>query len=86
MNSIPATQARQNFAKTIADCRDEPVVITDHGREVAVMMSPELAQLALAVLEDSHWLEEALKAKGAAGKNQTLEEVAKELGIELEQL
>lgn len=85
MNKISATLARQNFAQTVIDCRETPIEITDHGRPVAVMMHPELAQLALQVLEDSLLLEEALKSKArvkAGEKTYSLDEVAKELGIE----
>ncbi|MFM6963399.1 MAG: type II toxin-antitoxin system Phd/YefM family antitoxin [Micrococcales bacterium] len=86
MKKIPATQARQNFAQTLIDCRNEPQVITDHGRPVAVLMDHALAKLALDVLEDSLLLEQAIKAKKrieAGGKTYSLEEVAEELGIPL---
>lgn len=89
MNTIPATQARQNFAQTIIDCRSEPLTITDHGRPVAVMMDPVLAKLALQVLDDSYDIEMADKAMRrieAGGKTYSLVEVAEKLGIDIGQL
>ena len=89
MNKISATAARQNFAQTVSDCREEPVTITDHGREVAVMMHPKLAKVALAALEDAYDIKtasRALKRVKAGERTYSLEEVAKELGISLESI
>jgi hypothetical protein len=52
-------------------------------------MNAELAKLALQVLEDSYDIQEALKSSAevrAGGKTYTLEEVAAELGINLDEL
>lgn len=86
MNTITATNARQNWAKTIEDAKSEPVLLTDHGRPTVVVMSAELARLALQVLEDARDTEEGMKALEevqAGGKTFSLEEVAAELGLEL---
>lgn len=87
MNKISATAARQNFSDMIEKARDEPIMVTEHGREKAVMMHPELAKLALQVLEDAYDVEQATKAleRIDAGLERTysLGEVAAELGIEL---
>ena len=86
MNTITATNARQNWAKTIEDAKLEPVLLTDHGRPTVVVMSAELARLALQVLEDARDVEEGMKALEevqAGGKTFSLEEVAAELGLEL---
>jgi prevent-host-death family protein len=85
MNAITSTHARQNWADTVDRARDEPLIITDHGRETVVVMNAALAKLALQVLEDARDVEEATKAleRIDAGLDRTysLEEVAAELGI-----
>ena len=87
MNTVAATYARQNWAETIELAKSEPVTITDHSRPAVVMMNVELARLALQVLEDSRDLEEAVKALDrvkAGGPTISLEDLAADLGIELE--
>jgi prevent-host-death family protein len=86
MNKISSTTARQNWADTVEKARDEPIIITEHGRETVVVMDAELAKLALQVLEDAYDVEQATKALEEferTGISFTLEEVAAELGIEL---
>ena len=88
MNAISSTHARQNWADTVDRACDEPIIITDHGRETVVVMDAALAKLALQVLEDARDVEEATKAleRIDAGLDRTysLEEVAAELGIQLD--
>ena len=88
MNKISSTVARQNWADTVEKARDEPIIITEHGRETVVVMDAVLAKLALQVLEDAYDVEQATKAleRIDAGLDRTysLEEVAAELGIELD--
>ena len=87
MNTIASTVARQNWAETIEMAKLEPVTITDHSRPAVVMMNVELARLALQVLEDSRDQEEAFKAldRVQAGEPTiSLEDLAADLGIELE--
>ncbi|MEY4313223.1 MAG: hypothetical protein RLZZ319_732 [Actinomycetota bacterium] len=87
MNSVTSSHARQNWADTIDRARDEPIVITDHGRQTVVVMDAELAKLALQVLEDSRDIELAtkrLEEYRATGIGYTLDEVAAELGITLD--
>ena len=89
MNRIASTKARQNWAETIEEAKSEPILLTDHGRPAVVLMNAELARLALQVLEDSYDIQEALKSSAevrAGGKTYTLEEVAAELGINLDEL
>ena len=87
MNSITSTAARQNWADTVDRARNEPIIITDHGRETVVVMDAALAKLALQVLEDARDVEDATKALEEyerTGISYSLEEVAKELGITLD--
>ena len=89
MNSVASTYARQNWAETLELAKLEPVMITDHSRPAVVMMNAELARLALQALEDSRDIEDAYKAleRVKAGEPTfTLEEVAAELGIDLDSL
>jgi PHD/YefM family antitoxin component YafN of YafNO toxin-antitoxin module len=84
MNTITATNARQNWADTIESAKSQPVLLTDHGRPTVVMMNAELARLALQVLDDSYEMQQIEKALKAEGRSYTIEEVAAELGIELD--
>lgn len=87
MNAVTSTYARQNWADTVERARDEPIIITDHGRETVVVMDAALAKLALQVLEDARDVEEATKALeeySRTGISYSLDEVAKELGITLD--
>jgi len=89
MNRIASTKARQNWAETIEEAKSEPILLTDHGRPSVVLMNHELARLALQVLEDSYDIQEAQKASAevrAGGKTYSLEEVAAELGLTLDEL
>lgn len=87
MNTITSSHARQNWADTVERARDEPIVITDHGRHTVVVMDAELAKLALQVLEDSRDIELAMArlARIDAGEpTYTTEEVAAQLGLSLD--
>ncbi len=88
MNAVTSTHARQNWADTVEQARDEPIVITDHGRETVVVMDAALAKLALQVLEDARDVEEATKAleriDSGLDRTYTLEEIAAALGVKLE--
>ncbi|MEY3310055.1 MAG: hypothetical protein RL107_191 [Actinomycetota bacterium] len=84
MNSVTSSHARQNWAETVEAARNEPLIITDHGRPTVAVMDAALAKLALQVLEDSRDIEMALAslAKVEDGElTYTLDEVAAELGI-----
>jgi prevent-host-death family protein len=84
MNSVTSSHARQNWAETVEAARNEPLIITDHGRPTVAVMDAALAKLALQVLEDSRDIEMALAslAKVDGGEpTYTLTEVAAELGI-----
>lgn len=79
MNAVTSSHARQNWADTVERARNEPLVITDHGRETVVVMDAELAKLALQVLEDSRDIEIAvsrLEKVDAGERTYSLEEIA----------
>ena len=89
MNLISSTQARQNWADTIEAARIEPVTITDHGRKTVTIMDANLAKRALQALEDLMDFKEATKrmARVEQGeKTYTLEDLAKELDLNLDEL
>jgi prevent-host-death family protein len=84
MNSVTSSHARQNWAETVEAARNEPLIITDHGRPTVAVMDAELARLALQVLEDSRGIESALASLDKVDSGEptyTLDEVAAELGI-----
>jgi prevent-host-death family protein len=84
MNSVTSSHARQNWAETVEAARNEPLIITDHGRPTVAVMDAALAKLALQVLEDSREIEIALVSLAKVDNGErtyTLDEVAAELGI-----
>jgi prevent-host-death family protein len=87
MNSVTSSHARQNWAETVEAARNEPLIITDHGRPTVAVMDAELARLALQVLEDSRDIERAtaaLEDYRKDGVSHSLEDVAAEFGIALD--
>lgn len=84
MNSVTSSHARQHWAETVEAARQEPLIITDHGRPTVAVMDAALAKLALQVLEDSRDVEMALASLAKVDNGEstyTLDEVAAELGI-----
>lgn len=84
MASITATDARQRWAETLDAAKRAPVRISSHGRDVAVVMSVDLAERALAALQDMMDIEAAEAALMDPEPMMSLEDVARELGITLD--
>jgi prevent-host-death family protein len=87
VTKIPATAARQRWAQTLDAARREPVTITEHGRETVMLLDIEVAQRALRALEDAEDAAAAAEVEAAvAGGESTvpLEDVARELGLQLD--
>lgn len=85
MDRVPATIARQKWAETLDAAKQGPVVITSHGRDVAVVMGAELAERALTALEDANDIKAAEEALADPSPRVTLSELARELGIALDE-
>lgn len=85
MSRVPATIARQKWAETLDAAKQSPVRITSHGRDVAVVMGVELAERALAALEDAIDVTAAEAALADPAPRVTLAELARELGIMLDE-
>lgn len=85
MTAVSSTRARQRWAETLEAARSSPVRIRVHGRDVAVLMNAELADRALAALEDQEDTRAAEAALADEGPWVTLEELASELGINLDE-
>lgn len=85
MDVVSATKARERWAETLDAAKRAPVRIASHGREVAVIMSVELADRALAALEDAEDAEEAEAALADPEARVSLADIARELGIELDE-
>jgi prevent-host-death family protein len=86
MSSIPATEARQKWAQTLDRAHREPVTITQHGRDSVVLLDAAVAKRALAALEDAEDIAaaDAARAEMDAGESSiALDDIARELGIEL---
>lgn len=86
MASIPATQARQRWAQTLDAARRAPVTVTEHGRPTVTIMDVELGRRALQALEDAEDAAAAAEAEAAVAAGEetvSLDEVARELGIDL---
>lgn len=85
MTEISATEARQRWSATLDAAKKAPVRIASHGREVAVLMDVELADRALSALEDAMDAAAAEAALAAPEPVIPLEEVARQLGIALDE-
>lgn len=85
MSRVPATIARQKWAETLDAAKLEPIRITSHGREVAVVMGVELANKALAALDDADDIKAAELALADPETRVSLEDLARELGIALDE-
>ena len=86
MIKTTATQARQRWAETVDAARLEPVTVTEHGRETVTIMDAELARRALEALDDADDARAAADALSAIEEGEPtipLEDIARELGIEL---
>lgn len=87
MNFVTSSHARQHWAETVEAARNEPLIITDHGRPTVAVMDAELAALALQVLEDSRDIEKATSALEEYRKDgivHSLVDVAAEFDITLD--
>jgi prevent-host-death family protein len=87
MVAIPATEARQQWARTLELAHREPVTITQHGRDSVIILDAEIATRALAALQDADDAAAADAARAEIGGGQStvsLEELAAELGIVLD--
>ena len=85
--TIPASEARQNWAETLQSAAQEPVTITQHGRDSVVIMDAALAERALTALEDAQDIAAAQAARAEMEAGATtipLEEFAAELDGELD--
>ena len=68
MQSMSAADAERGFGELLDRARREPVVITEEGREVAVVLSKEEFER-LEALEDAYWgrLAEEAEKEGYLG-------------------
>lgn len=86
MNKVSATIARQRWAETLDASRHEPVGITSHGRTIAVVMDPDLAERALDALEEIQDIAAAQAVlQGVADGDPTvsLDDIAQQLGLSI---
>ncbi|MGA1838175.1 type II toxin-antitoxin system prevent-host-death family antitoxin [Herbiconiux sp. 11R-BC] len=84
MIAIPATEARQQWARTLQIAHREPVTITQHGRDSVMILDAEVATRALAALqdaEDAAAVDAAREEMAGGAPTVSLDELAAELGI-----
>ena len=80
MHSVSVAEARSQLAAMIERARQEPVMIERHGKQVAVLVSPEEFERLLDAqehLEDIELFDASMREEGP---NVSLEELRAELG------
>lgn len=85
MSTVTSTEARQKWSETLDAAKLAPISISSHGREIAVLMSADLAERALQALEDQLDAAEAEEALASDEPRVSLDEIAAELGINLDE-
>lgn len=85
--NINVTELGLHLGNYLAKARQEPVVVEQNGRSMAVLVSPELYEKLLLLEEDEVWAKRALEAEksgytGVDGIRQLLD-MAREKDVEL---
>jgi len=80
MKSYSVTEARDQLPSLLDLCSQERVVITRHGKEVAVLVAPSLYEEMIDALEDLEDLKLIEESRAESGTSIPLEQVKKELG------
>lgn len=80
MKSYSVTEARDQLPSLLDLCSQERVVITRHGKEVAVLVAPSLYEEMIDALEDLEDLKLIEESRAENGTSIPWEQVKKELG------
>jgi len=80
MKSYSVTEARDQLPSLLDLCSQERVVITRHGKEVAVLVAPSLYEEMIDALEDLEDLKLIEESRAESGTSIPWEQVKKELG------
>jgi prevent-host-death family protein len=80
MKSYSVTEARDQLPSLIDLCSKERIVITRHGKEVAVLVAPSLYEEMIEALEDLEDIKLIDESRAEGGKSIPWEQVKKELG------
>lgn len=82
MESLPVTDARDNFAETLQHVAKGPVEITRHGKAVAVMMDPMTFDALVAAAEEIADIEAVDQAELESSPLIPWEQVKQDLGLQ----
>ncbi len=81
MSELSVTDARSQFPSVISDAANEPVRITRHGKDVAIVINPSLYETLMAAQEELEDLAAFDEAQLETAPNIPWEQVHKDLNL-----
>lgn len=81
MKSFPLTDARRELPTLVGKSAKEPILITRHGEEAAVLLSPSLYEKMLDALEELEDIAAYDAAKARREDSTLWQDARKELGL-----
>ena len=81
VSKISVSQARYRFAEVVASAQTEPVELEQHGRRVAVIVSPEQFDAMLETFEEAQDIAAFDASLLEAGDNIPWDQVRSDLGL-----
>jgi prevent-host-death family protein len=81
MKSFPLSDARKDLPTLVDRTEKEPILITRHGEEAAVLISPSLYETMLEAMEELEDIAAYDGAKARKEDSQAWVDVRKELGL-----
>ena len=81
MKSFPLTDARRDLPSLVDKTAKEPILITRHGIDAAVLVSPSLYEKMLDAMEELEDIAAYDQAKARREESTLLVEARKELGL-----
>jgi prevent-host-death family protein len=81
MKIVPLNEVRANLPTMIDQSQQEAIMVTRHGKEAAVIISPSVYEAMLEAWEDAQDLKLIEESQGDWGAMHKWEDVKRELGL-----